>query len=103
MILYNVTTKINRDRANDWLDWLSKIHIPKLFQTGLFLEYKICHLLGMNDPDDETFAVQYFFESIDTFNQYQQQHAKAMQQDAIRRFGDCAASFRTVMEVLDAS
>lgn len=68
--------------------------------TGLFVEYKICHLLGLDDPNDETLAVQYFFENIEKFNEYQEKYAAAMQKDGQVRFGDCAASFRTVMRVL---
>ena len=99
MILYNVTTKIDRDRAEEWLKWLREIHIPDLFKTGLFTDYKICRLLGLDDPNDETFAVQYFFKDVATFNEYQTKYAQEMRKDGMQRFGDCAASFRTVMEV----
>ncbi|MFK7932361.1 MAG: DUF4286 family protein [Saprospiraceae bacterium] len=99
MLLYNITTKIDRNRAEEWLKWLRETHLPAVTQTGLLADYKICRLLGLDDPNDETFAVQYFFKDVATFNEYQHQHLLELERDGQERFKDCAGSFRTVMEV----
>lgn len=99
MILYNVTTKIDKDKAKGWLNWMREEHIPSVMKTGLFVDYKICRLLGTNDPHDETFAVQYFLKDINQFNTYQEKHATAFHQETVTKYGNYAVFIPTLMAV----
>lgn len=99
MILYNVTTKIDKDKAKGWLTWMREIYIPDVMKTGLFVDYKICRLLGTNDPTDETFAVQYFLEDINKFNTYQEKHAVTFHQEAMKKYGNHAVFIPSLMAV----
>ena len=46
MIIYNVTVSIDASIHEDWLEWMKKVHIPEVMQTGYFLENKLCKLIA---------------------------------------------------------
>lgn len=41
MILYNVTVKIDLDVHDLWLRWMKEEHIPRVMETGCFVESKL--------------------------------------------------------------
>ena len=100
MILYNVTVKVEHSVHDDWLEWMQAVHIPDVLATGLFTEYKLCRLLGVDESDGTTYAVQYFCPGMPAFQQYQQQHAARLQKEHSDRYKDKYVAFRTLMEVL---
>ncbi|HQU59510.1 MAG: DUF4286 family protein, partial [Phaeodactylibacter sp.] len=100
MILYNVTIKIATDLHQDWLQWMKTVHIPDVMATGLFEEYRLLHILGEDESEGVTFAIQYFCPSLDVFREYQSKHAKQLQQQHSERYQNQYVAFRTLMEVL---
>ncbi len=99
MILYNVTVKIENNSHDDWLKWMKEVHIPEVLDTGLFEEYKICRILH-DDPEGETYAIQYFCKDMDTFKRYQTEYAPKLQAEHQKRYKNKYVAFRTLMEVL---
>ncbi|MCO6490485.1 MAG: DUF4286 family protein [Phaeodactylibacter sp.] len=100
MILYNVTVKIDLAAHDDWLAWMKNVHIPDVLATGLFTEHKLCRLLGVDESDGITYAIQYFSPDMETFQEYQQHHAPRLQKEHTERYKDKYVAFRTLMEVL---
>jgi len=76
-------------------------HIPDVMDTGMFLEYRMCRLLGMDEPDGVTYAVQYFCTDMATLEQYQERFAPRLQAEHSEKFKDKFVAFRTVLEVVD--
>ncbi|HYD91545.1 MAG TPA: DUF4286 family protein [Flavobacterium sp.] len=100
MILYNVTVKIDNDFRDEWLDWMKNVHIPEVMGTGLFVEYKICRLLELDDSDGYTYAIQYFALNMSDYNRYRNEYGPSLQQKHTEKFRDKFVAFRTIMEVL---
>ena len=103
MILYNVTIKIDNQLHADWLQWMLEVHIPDVMATGLFLENKVCRLLGEEDMEGPTYAVQYLCESMAHFQTYQQMHAARLQKEHSERYQGHYVAFRTLMQVVAGS
>lgn len=101
MILYNVTVKILKPLESEWLQWMREEHIPQVMNTGLFEDNKICKLFQDEEDDGVTYAFQYFCKDMDTFLQYQTNHAKTLQEDHSKRYKDKYVAFRTLMEVIE--
>ncbi|HMQ64215.1 MAG TPA: DUF4286 family protein [Flavilitoribacter sp.] len=101
MILYNVTIKIDHTAHVDWMWWMKKVHIPEVMGTGCFVEYKFCRILGDDDEQGVTYAIQYFSPDMATFKSYQANHAPRLQRDLAERYPDKYVAFRTLMEVLN--
>lgn len=103
MIVYNVTTKIEREIAREWGRWMKREHIPALMGTGLFSGYRLMRILEERDEGDDglTYAVQYLCPSAAQFDEYLKTHASAFQQTARERFADKTVTIRTLMQVLE--
>ena len=99
MIIYNVTVKLENEIVKDWVSWMKTEHIPDLMNTGLFSDYKLCHLLEQDELEGTTYVVQYYCDSIEHYNTYISEHAQKMRDKGFQRFGNRFIAFRTVMEV----
>lgn len=100
MIIYNVTVKIEKALAADWVQWMKTKHIPDVIATGLFTGYRLCRIFDDEEDGGETFATQYYCEDMEHFLQYQQQYAPALQKEHMSRYQDRYVAFRTLMEEL---
>ena len=99
-ILYNVTIKVDIRVHEEWLAWMKRVHVPDVMKTGMFLEYKICRLLGVDESDGITYAVQYLCPDMNTYNRYQAEHAYRLQKEHKERYEGKFVAFRTLMKVM---
>ena len=102
MIIYNVTTKIERAVAEEWGVWMRDEHIPAIMATGLFSGYRLLRILEDNPEDDGlTYAVQYECPSASQFDHYLKTFAADLQRDARERFPNRFVAIRTLMQVIE--
>lgn len=97
MLLYNVTIIIEDAAQEEWLQWMQDIHIPAVMETGKFVSNR---LLKVVDSPNEgvTFCVQYIAESLAEYEDYQLNHAPALQAELQTKFENRFVAFRTLME-----
>ena len=103
MIIYNVTLNVDDSIREEWLEWMRKIHLPEMLQTGLFVEYKFLRLIDDTDEDTtgSTYAVQFFMNDVKDFLDYTENHAAALRKKTMDKYGEKILSFRTLLEVLE--
>jgi hypothetical protein len=101
MIVYNVTTMVNAGRADEWVEWMRKEHIPALMSTGCFTDFRMMRLLDVDESEGMTYAVQYHCESREDCERYMERFAPGLRKAAQDRWADDALSFRTLMEVIN--
>jgi hypothetical protein len=99
MYIYNVTVSIDKELAEEWLNWMKTIHIPDVLSTGYFTENKICKVLHVND-DGETYSIQYTFNTMEDIEDYQKNHAPRLQAEHSKRYEGKYAAFRTLLEIV---
>ncbi len=100
MILYNVTVKVEHGTHDDWLGWMKDLHIPDVMATGLFLEYRMSRLLGMDETDGITYSIQYLLANMEDYQEYHAEHAARLQADHQERYKGRYVAFRTMMQVV---
>lgn len=100
MIIYNVTSSVDREIATDWITWMKTEHIPALLETGLFYDYRMVKVLSHDDAETFSFAVQYFSRSMTDIEEYVKKFAPALRDDVQKRYGDRVVSYRTLLEEL---
>ena len=101
MIVYNVTIKVNASIASDWLAWLQDEHIIEVIATRCFSGANIMRLLEVDDAEGPTYAIQYFAENRQLYDQYIEKYAGIMRQKSFDKWGDKFIAFRSVMEVIN--
>jgi len=98
MFLYNMTVGIDKDVEYDWLQWISEEHLPKVMDTGMFVDYKIFKVLHDQDEGTVSYSVQYFAETIDQVTGYFEKYAPALLEEQRIRFRDKHIAFMTLLE-----
>jgi|SRR5579862_4003620 len=98
MIIYNVTIKIDLQVHDIFLRWLKEEHIPKVMQTGCFLEHKMYRILEENTTDGISYCIQYFTNEISTYFDYRTNFAPALQKETQDLFPGMFMAFRTVLK-----
>lgn len=89
MIIYEVNLTINNEIFEEYYHWLVE-HI------GLMLEFRGFHkaeiakekIAEKDIPDKTKLTVRYTLESEEVLNDYLTNHAPAMRDDGIKKFGD---------------
>jgi hypothetical protein len=100
MIVYNVTVNVDPEVHGEWLQWMKAEHIPRVMNTGMFVEHRICRLLEQDESEGVTYAIQYLCKSMDIYETYRHEFATNLQQEHLERFRDKFVAFRTLMEVV---
>ncbi len=102
MIIYNVTTKIERAIAEEWGTWMRDEHLPEMMSTGLFTGYRLLRILE-DEPEDDglTYAVQYECATAAQFDHYIKTFAADLQRKARERFPNRFVAIRTLMQVIE--
>jgi hypothetical protein len=100
-VVYNVTTKVDRRVATQWLQWLKQEHIPDIIATGCFTHATILQLIDVDETDGPTYAIQYHAESKALYNRYIEIFAEDMRKKVTDKWGDQLISFRSVLRVVN--
>lgn len=101
MVVYNVTTLVERALAEEWLEWMRRIHIPDLLYTDCFSGHRLLRLLEADETEGVTFTLQLECREMTDFERYREEHAARLRQSSADRWGEAAVGFRTVMEVIN--
>ena len=101
MIIYNVTTKVDRSIAEQWLTWMNTEHIPEMINTGCFAKATILRLLELDDSEGPTYAVQFSAKSKELYQRYIDEHSVKMRNASFKKWGDKFIAFRSVMQVVN--
>ena len=100
MIIYSVTISIEAGIESEWIDWMSRVHVPDLLRTGCFLEctmYKVVDAIG----DEVQYAMQYHCRSIEDYHRYRDTFAAALQKEHSDRFAGRFRGSRQLLEEVD--
>lgn len=98
MIIYNVTSSVDKEISEEWISWMKDKHIPDLLKTGLFFDSRILKVLSHDDDKTFSFAVQYMAKSVEDIEVYLQKHSQRLREEVAKRYGDRVVSYRTLLE-----
>lgn len=101
MIIYNVTSKVSTTIHHPWLQWMQQVHIPAVMATGCFVRFQLVRLLETDEEEGPTYAVQYYANSMEAYEQYLHKHANALRLEAMQLWGNQFIAFRSLMQLID--
>lgn len=96
-IIYNVTVNISDEKHEDWLHWMKTKHISDVMETNSFEEYRMCKVLS-DDPEGQTYSIQYLCADKATLESYIQNHASRLQREHKSKFEGHYVAFRTLLK-----
>ncbi len=98
MLIYNVTSGVDKAIELEWLLWMKETHIPEVLRTEMFVGHRLYKVLASEDEGTVSYAVQYSAVSLDQIEKYLENFAPALREDVQKRFGERVVSFRTLLE-----
>lgn len=101
MIIYNVTISVDETIETDWLQWMRKVHIPEVMNTGKFISCRLSKLTSHKEDGSQNYSAQYVCKSREELQEYQNNHAKELQQKSLEKFADKMLAFRTELEIIE--
>ena len=101
MYIYNVTIKLDHSIHTDWILWMKEVHIPAVMQSGCFTSSKFVRILETDESDGVTYAAQYFAKTLADYQQYIANHAPALRQDSLDKWGNKFIGIRTLMQEVE--
>lgn len=100
-IIYNVTVRVDKAIAGDWLQWTLKEHAPKIVGTKCFTYFSVLQLLDIDDSEGPTYAVQYFTNTLNDYHKYIDEYADDFRNQSSAKWGNSITAFRTIMKVIN--
>jgi len=100
MLVYNVTIKVEKAIAEEWLQWMLNEYIPQIMATNCFSTFNVLKLLDVDDSEGPTYAIQYVADENEGYERYKQQFFSVHNQSCFDRWGNGFIAFRTIMEVV---
>ena len=100
MILYNVTYRVEHEAHAAWLQFMQRDYTPILMESGHFEDFKLSRLLGVDESEGITYALQLTCASRPTFEIYQQNLAREHQRLHDAKWGAQFVVFRSVLDVV---
>ncbi|MFC5282028.1 DUF4286 family protein [Pedobacter alpinus] len=97
MIIYNVTTIIEEDIHEKYVQFMKNTHMPEVMATGKFVS---CSLLKLTEPMNEgiTYCAQYITDEIGKLEDYRKNYSPKLQEDFQKEFANKFVAFRSVLE-----
>ncbi len=99
MYLYNITYRVENTVFDAWKSWVLEINIPSIMSLGLFSSFRFCALLGEENVDAQTYALQFKCESWETFLKYRDDNMATFFEQQISLFGDDVLTFSSLLEI----
>ncbi|MFL9844206.1 DUF4286 family protein [Flavobacterium rhizosphaerae] len=100
MIIYNITSSVEKSIHDEWMNWMLEDHIPKVMETGKFYEIRIIKVRGDEAHGDTTYSIQYMLENQEQLNDYYKNYAPALRNHVKEKFGQKVLQFRTELEIV---
>lgn len=100
-MIYNVTVKVSSDVLEDWIKWMSTVHIPEVMASACFKSFRFLHLEGYDDHEGYTYAIQYTCPSQELLDIYIRDHAPELQRKHKELYEGKFVAFRTILNILE--
>ena len=101
MFIYNVTVKVDWSIHEAWLTWMKEEQIPAMLLTNHFNRYQMVRLLEVDEEEGPTYAIQYYADSMEAYQQFLHYAAPDFSEKAISKWGERFVLFGTLMEVVN--
>lgn len=99
-MLYIVYIAIDRDRAEEWEQWMERVHMPDVMDTNCFTDSTLARDVGRDSAERQAYRVVYRAPSKEKFDEYQRDFAPPLQQEHTLRYDGAFEASRDELPVL---
>jgi len=100
--VYRVVVRVDREIAEEWLQWMRSVHVPEVLDTGCFTG---CAISRQVEPvgvgPRASFALEYGLASLEQFERYQARHGDALREAHTSRYAGRFEASRSISTLVD--
>lgn len=96
MIIYSVTIVLEPAIETDWVDWMSRVHVPDVLRTACFNQSRMYRVVDTSDAP--TYVLHYHCHTLEDYHRYRDNYAAALQSQHSARY---AGRFRATRQILE--
>ena len=100
MYIYNVTTNVESNKVEEWLEYMKNTHIPAMIGTGCFTGAKLTRVMVQEEMGGKTFSIQYAVNHKENLKAYYVTYMADMNRRVEKQFSGSYVQFQTELEVL---
>ncbi|MDR1699320.1 MAG: DUF4286 family protein [Prevotellaceae bacterium] len=100
MIIFNTTYCVPETIFGKWNTWLQEIYIPRMLETGYFIEPRVCKILNPAEDSDHSYSVQFSTENEESLLAWNEEFGEEFKNNFTGTFGNEVLYFSTLLEVL---
>ena len=100
-LIYNVTIKVDWSIHDEWLSWMTTVHIPEVLATECFEKHQLVRLLETDETEGPTYAAQYYAADKKAYERYLQEFAPSLRQAGFDKWGNKFIAFRSLMQIVN--
>lgn len=101
MIIYNTTFHIEKEIAEESLEYLKKNYIPQAIASGFLQKPRLSRVMHTAPEDGISLSLQFHVKNIDTLNFWLQHEGHQIHKELVDRFGHQVAGFSTLLEEIE--
>lgn len=99
MIVFNLTTIIDKSIKEEYISFMQQEHMPLVMETGAF---NSCQLFLLTEPENEgiTYCAQYITDDEQKLIDYKAIHSPKLQVHFQEKFEGKYVAFRSVLQLV---
>jgi hypothetical protein len=98
MIIFNTTFHVDRNVADEWIDYVKKEYIPAAMAGGQLTEPILAEVLHHVHDEGFTFALQFKVADQETLETWAEAVGTAVSDKMVSKFGSKAVGFTTMLQ-----
>ncbi|MCC7158969.1 MAG: DUF4286 family protein [Ignavibacteria bacterium] len=98
MLVYNVTINVDDSIHDEWVEWMTSVHVPQVIATKCFKNYSMHRMLSPEHEEGTKYVMKYICDSVEDYERYQIEHAALLQHTHKEKFGGNFTAIRSLME-----
>lgn len=101
MFLFNVTTHLEAEQEDAWLQWMQEQHIPSLLEGPYFKTATLTKVMVEEPMGGVTYTVQYTTDHKAIINGLYDRQAADLEAQIAKKFGQEVLSFKTPLKIIN--
>ncbi len=101
MYILNTTFSVHKSIRSEFNLWIRKVYIPAATATGILSNPQLARVIGTDDPDSSSYAMQFKAQSLREAVRWHDETAVLLRDDMHARFGERVLFFTTYLEVIE--
>ncbi len=101
MYIYNITFHVENEIVGEWLDYLTRVFIPKMLKSKTLKSALTSKVVGSDNENGSSFSVQFYSEDKESIDKFVKTELSEILSEIHQKFSPKMVYFTTELDVID--